>query len=172
MMAVPLFIQRTYGSLPGDVSTAQRTTRCFAQHDIIFNLLQYMVVCLPQRFAEVSELKERNSTTNCSLTVSGVARCCQKRDITASLRLGSVPTTKPQWAKRREASAVPILATPRQDPFHKLPHFGALYSGCTPRAFGALSDCLFHSGDFGNNINSRCFFSVMFVGVFHSYFLR
>ena len=76
LMAVPLFIQRTYGSLPGDVSTAQRTTRCFAQHDIIFNL-QYMVVCLPLRFAEVSELKERNSTANCSLTVSGVARCCQ-----------------------------------------------------------------------------------------------
>ena len=76
MMAVPLFIQRTYYSLPGDVSTAQRTTRCFAQHDIIFNL-QYMVVCLPLSFAEVSELKERNSTANCSLTVSGVARCCQ-----------------------------------------------------------------------------------------------
>ena len=75
-MDVPLFIQRTYDSLPGDVSTAQRTTRCFAQHDIIFNL-QYMVVCLPLRFAEVSELKERNSTANCSLTVSGVARCCQ-----------------------------------------------------------------------------------------------
>ncbi len=77
LMAVPLFIQRTYGSLPGDVSTAQRTTRCFAQHDIIFNL-QYMVVCLPLRFAEVSELKERNSTANCSLTVSGVARCCHE----------------------------------------------------------------------------------------------
>ena len=28
--------------------------------------------------AEVSELKERNSTANCSLTVSGVARCCHE----------------------------------------------------------------------------------------------
>ena len=32
----------------------------------------------------------------------------------------------------------PVLAIPRQGPLHLLINFGALYSGCTPRAFGAL----------------------------------
>ena len=125
--------------------------------DIFLNL-QYMVVCLLLRFAEVSGLKERKSTANCSLTVSGVARCYPTA--TSERGRGWVGYLPLNYNARSEASehALARRVIPRQDPLHKLP------------LFGALSDCLFHSGDFGNNINPHCFFSVMFVGVFHSYF--
>ena len=126
LMAVPLFIQRTYGSLPGDVSTAQRTTRCFAQHDIIFNL-QYMVVCLPLRFAEVSELKERNSTANCSLTVSEVARCCQ---LGTSPRACGWEEYLPLSHNRRSGARhqpLPYWQYLDKTPLHSLTYFGDKY---------------------------------------------
>ena len=46
------------------------------------------------------------------------------RDITASLRLGRLPTTKLQWAKRREASAVGDRAT------EKARLWGCIFAQC------------------------------------------
>ena len=108
--------------------------------DIFLNL-QYMVVCLLLRFAEVSGLKERKSTANCSLTVSGVARCCH--EATSERGRGWVGYLPPSPNARSEASehAFALVAIPRQDLLHILPHFGALYSGCTTRARRPSNSC-------------------------------
>ena len=69
---------------------------------------------------------------------SGVARCCH--EATSERGRGWAGYLPSSHNARSEASehAIALVAIPRQDPLHRLLHFGARFcSGCTTRAFGA-----------------------------------
>ena len=91
------------------------------------------------RSAEVSKRKVRKPITNDKLATSGVARCCH--EATSERGRGWVGYLPLNHNARSEASehAFALVAIPRQDPLHKLTHFGALlqwmHDPCLRRPF-------------------------------------
>ncbi len=107
------------------------------------------------RSAEVSKREVRKSIANSSSNTSGVARCYPTA--TSERGCGWVGYLPLNYNARSEASehAFARRVIPRQDPIHLLINFGTLYSGCTPRAFGALLTAL--STSFAGVAGRRCF---------------